>query len=107
MHQPVKKSEWSIAAVAVVLGNLANILESTKKLSEAGYAGIVFMWHGSKAIPQSFTVIGWALVCLVAYRYLRPRVQSKVVSIGAPFVACSLLLATNLLAVPVARTPKT
>src|SRR3954468_21239118 len=40
MHQPVKKSEWSLAAVAVILGNLAGVLESTKKLSEAAYAGL-------------------------------------------------------------------
>jgi len=105
MNQPIKKSEWSIAAVAVVLGNLANILESTKKLSEAGYASIVFVWHGSKAIPTSFTVVGWVLLGLVIWRYMRSRVQSKVVAIGVPFVVSSLLLATNLIALPVARTP--
>jgi len=106
MHQPVKKSELSIAAVAVVLGNLANILESTKKLSGAAYAGIVFVLHGSEAIPTSFTVVGWALVGSLAFRWLRTRVQSKVVAAGVAFAVSSLVLATNLIAVNPARTPK-
>jgi len=105
MNQPIKKSEWSIAAVAVVLGNLANILESTKKLSDAAYAGIVFVWHGSEAIPISFAIVGYVLLGILTFRWLRPRVQSKAVSIGVAFVVSSLLLATNLIAVPVARTP--
>jgi hypothetical protein len=106
MQQPTRKSEWSLAAVAVVLGNLANILESTKKLSEAAYAGIVFVWHGSEAIPITFAVVGYMLVGSLTFRWLRTRLQSKAVSIGVAFVVSSLLLATNLIAVPVTRTPK-
>jgi hypothetical protein len=106
MHQPVKKSEWSVAAVAVVLGNLANILESTKKLSGAAYSGIVFVWHGSQVIPISFAVVGYTLLGSLTFRWLRTRQQSKAVSIGAAFVVASLLLATNLIAVPVTRTPE-
>jgi hypothetical protein len=103
---PIKKSEWSLAAIAVVLGNLANILESTKKLSEAGYSAIVFVWHGSEAIPITFAIIGYALIGLLTFRWLRTRVQSKAVSIGAAVLVSSLLLATNLIAVPVTRTPR-
>ena len=106
MQQPTRKSEWSLAAVAVVLGNLANILESTKKLSEAAYAGIVFVWHGSEAIPISFAVVGYMLLGSLTFRWLRTRLQSKAVSIGVAFVVSSVLLATNLIAVPVTRTPK-
>ena len=106
MNQPIRKSELSIAAVAVFLGNLANILESTKKLSEAAYAGIVFAWHGSEAIPYSFVFVGYAVLGGLLFRWLRTRV-TKPVSIGIAFVVSSLLLATNLIALPVARTPKT
>ncbi len=106
MQQPFKKSELSLAAVAVFLGNLANILESTKKLSEAAYAGIVFVWHGSEAIPLSFAVVGYALLGGLLFRWLRTRVTSKAVSVGIAFVVSSLLLATNLIALPVTRTPK-
>ncbi len=107
MHQPVKRSEWSLAAIAVVLGNLANILESTKKLSEAAYAGIVFVWHGSEAIPTTFAVVGYAFLGTLTFRWLRTRVQSRAVAIASACLVSSLLLATNLIAIPVARTPGT
>jgi len=74
MSKRITKSQWSIAAVALVLGNLANILESVKKLSGDGYAMIVFFWHGSRAIPIGFAVVGYALLGVLAFR-VDPRLQ--------------------------------
>jgi hypothetical protein len=105
--QPIRKSEWSLAAVAVVLANLVSILESTKKLSGAAYSAIVFVGHGTQVIPTSFAVVGYAFLGSLTFRWLRTRQQSKAVSIGAAFLVASLLLTTNLIAVPVARTPET
>ena len=105
MTKPITKSQWSIAAVALVLGNLANILESVKKLSGDGYAMIVFFWHGSRAIPIGFAVVGYALVGILAFRWLETRVRSKPLAMGAAFAPAFLLFAANLLAVPVTRTP--
>ena len=105
MNKGITKSQWSIAAVALVLGNLANILESVKKLSGDGYAMIVFFWHGSRAIPIGFAVVGYALLGVLAFRWLETRVHSKPLAMGAAFAPAFLLFAANLLAVPVTRTP--
>jgi hypothetical protein len=105
MSKPITKSQWSIAAVALVLGNLANILESVKKLSGDGYAMIVFFWHGSRAIPIGFAVVGYALLGILAFRWLETRVHSKPLAMAAAFAPAFLLFAANLLAVPVTRTP--
>jgi hypothetical protein len=105
MSKRITKSQWSIAAVALVLGNLANILESVKKLSGDGYAMIVFFWHGSRAIPIGFAVVGYALLGVLAFRWLETRIHSKPLAMGAAFAPAFLLFAANLLAVPVTRTP--
>jgi hypothetical protein len=98
--QPIKKSEWSLAAIALVLGNLAGILDSTKKLSEAAYAGIVFVGHGSQTALMTFTVVGYLFLGTLTFRWLRTRVQSKAVAIGAACLVSALLMATNLIAFP-------
>ena len=82
MSKRITKSQWSIAAVALVLGNLANILESVKKLSGDGYAMIVFFWHGSRAIPIGFAVVGYALLGVLAFRWVETRIRSKPLAIG-------------------------
>src|SRR5262245_45111674 len=100
------KRDWSIAALAVVMGNLANILDSTRKLSGAAYDLIVFAWHGSYVIPVALTAVGYSLFGFLVFRILRKRPFGMPVALTGAALPSIALISLNLSLVPPVRTPE-
>lgn len=100
-------SLWSLAAITILLSNVADFLDAVRKVSNNLYNLLIFDWNGATYLPWILGIAGYALVAYLGYstiRARRPHLRREAVLTAAAIPAI-VLFGVNVFALPFGKHP--
>jgi hypothetical protein len=100
-------SLWSIAALTILLSNVADFLDAVRRVSDTLYNLLIFDWNGATYLPWVLGIVGYTFCAYLIYSTIRAKrpAVSRHAAVVAALVPAILLFGVNVVALPFGEHP--